>query len=132
LAIAFSRRGDVMRSASLGLVLGASLVLLLWGVIAVQPQAHAQRPAVAPVVNYPDRAPASSELIALSFDAGGGRQHITLIDPRTHMVGVYAIDPATGEIALRSVRNVHWDLQMDEFNGTTPSPREIRSLLGNK
>lgn len=121
-----------MRSAALGLVLGSGLVMVLWGAFALQPQALAQRPAVPPVVNYPDRQPASNELIALSFDAGGGRQHITLIDPRTHMLGVYAIDPATGEIALRSVRNVHWDLQMDEFNGTNPSPREIRSLLGNK
>jgi len=121
-----------MRAAALGLVLGSVLVMALWGVCVMQSQALAQRPATPPVVNYPDRQPASSELIALSFDAGGGRQHITLIDPRTHMLGVYAIDPATGEIALRSVRNVHWDLQMDEFNGTNPSPREIRSLLGNK
>jgi hypothetical protein len=48
------------------------------------------------------------------------------------MMSVYGIDPATGEISLRSVRNVRWDLQMDEYNGTNPSPREIRSLLGNK
>jgi hypothetical protein len=119
-----------MRSAAIGLVLGAVLILAMWGAN-VLPQASAQRPGGFPV-NVPGSVPPSSELIALSFDAGGGRQHITLIDPRTHMVSVYAIDPATGEIALRSVRNVHWDLQMDEFNGTTPSPREIRSLLGNK
>lgn len=119
-----------MRSAAVGLVLGAGLVLALWGASAL-PQAFAQRPGGAPI-NYAEQQSGASELIALSFDAGGGRQHVTLIDPRTHMVGVYAIDPATGEIALRSVRNVHWDLQMDEFNGTTPSPREIRSLLGNK
>lgn len=119
-----------MRSAAFGLVLGAGLLLVMWGASAL-PQAVAQRPGGFPA-NAPASPPASGELIALSFDAGGGRQHITLIDPRTHMLGVYAIDPATGEIALRSVRNVHWDLQMDEFNGTTPSPREIRSLLGNK
>ena len=121
-----------MRSVAYGLVLGAGLVLVLWGATAYMPTALAQRPVVPPTVNFPDRTAASGELIALSFDAGGGRQHITLIDPRTHMLGVYAIEPGTGEISLRSVRNVHWDLQMDEFNGTTPSPREIRSLLGNK
>lgn len=120
-----------MRFAALGLVLIVVLVVSMCCSFALQPQAHAQRP-MPTIPNPADRQPATSELIALSFDAGGGRQHITLIDPRTHMMGVYAIDPATGEIALRSVRNVHWDLQMDEFNGTTPSPREIRSLLGNK
>jgi hypothetical protein len=44
-------------------------------------------------------------------------------------MSVYHIDRQTGEIALRSVRNVAWDLQMEEFNGVSPSPREIRSLL---
>jgi hypothetical protein len=43
---------------------------------------------------------------------------------------VYQVDPRSGAIALKSVRNIHWDLQMDEFNsGGNPSPKEIRSLL---
>ena len=28
-----------------------------------------------------------------------------------------------------SVRNIHWDLQMMEFNGVNPLPREIRLQL---
>jgi hypothetical protein len=120
-----------MRTAAYGLVL--CVVLVVGGAILFGPQAQAQRPAGFPA-NVPERSAASGELIALSFDAGGGRQHITLIDPRTHMMCVYAIDPLSGAIVLRSVRNAHWDMQMDEFNGTKdgPSPREIRSLLGNK
>jgi hypothetical protein len=120
-----------MRTAAWGLIPLVGLVLAVWGALAWQNPAAAQRPQ-APAINVPDRHTPSGELIALSFDAGGGRQHITLIDPRTRMMGVYAIDPANGELSLRSVRNAHWDLQMDEFNGTNPSPREIRSLLGNK
>jgi hypothetical protein len=27
------------------------------------------------------------------------------------------------------VRNIHWDLQMMEFNGTRPLPDEVRSIL---
>jgi hypothetical protein len=122
-----------MRSVVWGGVLGAGFMLVLWGLATWQP-ALGQRPGAglgAPA-NAPGQFGPSGELIALSFDAGGGRQHITLIDPRTAMMSVYGIDPASGEIALRSVRNVRWDLQMDEYNGTTPSPREIRSLLGNK
>lgn len=121
-----------MRSAVGGVVLGAGLILVFWGFANWQP-ALAQRPGgQAAGGNVPGQFGPSGEMIALSFDAGGGRQHITLIDPRTAMMSVYGIDPNTGEIALRSVRNVRWDLQMDEYNGTNPSPREIRSLLGNK
>jgi hypothetical protein len=105
------------------------LAIAWWGIWSHP--ALAQRPAVLPH-NAADRAQPAGELIAMSFDIGGGRQQITLVDPRTHMMSVYHVDPASGELSLKSVRNVHWDLQMDEFNGTNPSPREIRSLLGNR
>jgi hypothetical protein len=39
------------------------------------------------------------------------------------------VDAKSGEIVLKSVRNNHWDLQMIEFNATSPLPREIRSQL---
>jgi hypothetical protein len=108
-------------------------MLVLWGAWSQQPAAFGQRPLTAPgPANAPNQSVGSGELIALSFDVGNGRQQITLVDPRTRMIGVYHVDPASGELSLKSVRNVHWDLQMDEFNGTTPSPREIRSLLGRK
>ena len=35
----------------------------------------------------------------------------------------------TGQIELKSVRNVQWDLLIEEFNGVRPLPREIRALL---
>jgi hypothetical protein len=44
---------------------------------------------------------------------------------------IYHVDPATGVVALKSVRNIQWDLMMDEFNGVSPLPREIRSMLQN-
>ncbi len=68
-------------------------------------------------------------LIALACQAGDHRQQLTVVDPSTKVVGVYHIDTATGDIVLKSVRNIHWDLQMVEFNGASPSPREIRTLL---
>ena len=45
-------------------------------------------------------------------------------------MAVYHVDRATGKITLKSVRNVRWDLLLDEFNGTNPAPREIRALVG--
>ena len=44
-------------------------------------------------------------------------------------MGVYHIDLASGEIVLKSVRNIHWDLQMGEFNGNKSAAREVQSLL---
>jgi len=60
---------------------------------------------------------------------GDTHQQITLIDPRQRVMCVYHIDRVSGEIALKSVRNIQWDLSMDEFNGQSPSPQEIRTLL---
>jgi hypothetical protein len=54
---------------------------------------------------------------------------VTVIDPRQRVLGIYHVDRATGEIALRSIRNLTWDLQMIEFNSGTPLPQDIRSGL---
>jgi len=45
------------------------------------------------------------------------------------VMSVYQIDAQTGRIALRSVLKIHWDLQMTEYNGESPLPREIQALL---
>jgi hypothetical protein len=73
-----------------------------------------------------------SGLIALTVAAGEHRQQVTVIDPDLRVVGVYHIDLATGEIVLKSVRNIHWDLQLGVFNGTNPLPREVQALLEQK
>jgi len=71
----------------------------------------------------------SSELIT-HFDGTDAKSPLlTVVDPKTRVMAVYQIDAGTGEISLRGVRNFHYDLQMDEFNGVSPTPREIRSLL---
>jgi hypothetical protein len=85
------------------------------------------------IADNPGRQPLQSvpgdQLIALSLDLGNSGQQVTLIDTSRQVMGVYHIDRTSGEISLKCVRNTHWDLLMDEFNGVSPSPREIRSLL---
>ncbi len=79
---------------------------------------------------------------ATDFRSGGGRQLIALpgttgedgqlfvvVDPQVRAVSVYHVDKATGKIALRSVRNIHYDLQMMNLNTEDPLPQNIRSLL---
>ena len=87
------------------------------------PQAQAQRvPA--------DRTPPADQLIALPFEAADGKQQVTIVDPRTRVIAVYQVDKVNGSLALRSVRNVHWDLLMEEYNTShgSPTPRDIRAL----
>lgn len=107
-----------MRTAVVGLFVAlAALALVAVGF----PEATAQRPPAAQ-----DRA-VGSDLIALSYDAEG-RQQVTVIDPKSRVIAVYHVDRATGALTLKSVRNVHWDLQIEDFNSASPTPREIRAL----
>lgn len=68
-------------------------------------------------------------LIALSAQSPNGQQQLTVVDPAQRVIAVYHVDPASGELSLRSVRNIQWDLRMTQFNGSTPLPQEIRNLL---
>ena len=74
----------------------------------------------------------SNDLITFSAPAGDGKQQLTVIDPETRAMGVYHVDTSSGEIVLKSVRTLYWDLQMVEFNTTSPTPAEIRTLLERK
>jgi hypothetical protein len=112
-----------MQNAWLGLVVGVVLSALAGAGWVCSSQADAQRLASAP------RSETDQGLVALPTEVDDRHQQITLIDPIARTMVVYHIDKPSGEVTLRSVRNIHWDLQMDEFNGKTPLPREIRSLL---
>ncbi|KKK49390.1 hypothetical protein LCGC14_3135540 [marine sediment metagenome] len=72
---------------------------------------------------------AAGELIALPGAIGQTGQLLTVIDPKQRVMSVYHIDSATGKIGLRSVRNIHWDLQMTYFDNEGLLPQEIRALL---
>jgi hypothetical protein len=109
-----------MRIAVLGVSVLASLVFAAL-VAALAPSVGLAQRTVPP--------PGGGGLIALAAAAGEQRQQVTVIDPDTRVLGVYHVDLSTGEVTLKSVRNIHWDLQMIEFNGTHPLPREVRSII---
>jgi hypothetical protein len=54
---------------------------------------------------------------------------VTVIDVRNQALATYQIDRQTGEITLKGVRNISWDLQMINFNTAKPLPQEVRSGL---
>jgi hypothetical protein len=111
-----------MRIAVVGASVVASLVFAAVVAALVPNVGLAQR-------SEPSGVRSEGGLIALATAAGETRQQITVIDPQMHVLSVYHIDLASGEVSLKSVRNIHWDLQMSEFNGTNPLPKEIRSTL---
>ena len=110
-----------MRIAGYGIVIGIAVCAV--ALAAEFPQTHAQR-------TTPERASAADQLIALPFEAADGKQQVTIVDPRTRVIAVYQVDKVSGSLALRSVRNVHWDLLMEEYNTShgSPTPRDIRAL----
>ena len=111
-----------MRIAAVGVL----VVCVLAGLLAalVPSVGFAQRPSQSPG--------GSSTLITVATPAGEHRQQLTVVDSDTRTLAVYHIDTTSGEISLKSVRNINYDLRMIEFNGTSPLPREIRSLLEPK
>jgi hypothetical protein len=90
---------------------------------------------VPPVAGSPravDRDGSAAGMLAFSTTLVEDRQQITIIDPVSRVMSVYHIEPKSGEIVLRAVRNVTWDMEMTVFNGTSPLPQEIRSQLQHR
>ncbi|MEA1951770.1 MAG: hypothetical protein U9N87_10325 [Planctomycetota bacterium] len=111
-----------MKTILLGALAGALVVAT--GLIALPQNGEAQ------IRNTAMQRPAglNDGLIALSETVDGRYQQVTVIDPLSHSMCVYHIDLTSGEIALRSVRKIHWDLQMTDFNGTKPLAGEVKTL----
>jgi hypothetical protein len=115
-----------MKRAVLGILLGVGLVTAAVAVAEQRGEVYAQR--TAPVAPAPGAA-AGSELIVVPTSLGEKGQMLTVVDPRQRVLSVYHIDLGSGKIALKSVRNIQWDLQMAYLNNENPLPQEIRSLL---
>ena len=114
-----------MKLAMLGTFVGVGIVLVAVAVAQQRGENAAQRGM--PLVAAP--ATAGSELIVVPTALGEKGQMLTVVDPRQRVLCVYHIDVTTGKIALKSVRNIQWDLQITQLNNEDPLPQQIRSLL---
>jgi hypothetical protein len=61
--------------------------------------------------------------------SGADRQLLLVVDRQTRHAAVYQIDGSTGGLALRSTRNLSWDLLLDDFNGREPTPAALKNML---
>jgi hypothetical protein len=114
-----------MKRAMLGILVGVGLVMAAVAVARERGDGLAQRetrPMAAPAV-------AGSDLIVVPTALGEKGQMLTVVDPRQRVLCVYHIDLATGKIALKSVRKIQWDLQIDYLNNEKPLPQEVQSMV---
>jgi hypothetical protein len=111
-----------MRLSFVGALLAVSLV------IGVMTGRSSSEPAYTQM-DVPARAGGGELFTQVTAPDGAGPLTATVIDPRQRVFAVYHVDRNTGEITLKSVRNITWDLQMIEFNTGKPIPQDIRSGL---
>jgi len=112
-----------MKKAVLGALAGAGLVMAVIVALAPRDVVFAQRP-------MPDfQAGGDRGLIPLPGPSNEQGQLFPVFDPQRRVMSVYHVDGTTGQITLKAVRNIHWDLQMTYLNNKSPLPQEIRSLL---
>jgi hypothetical protein len=120
-----------MKLAMVGALIGAGLVVFVIGGTLPSGEAQAQRfrdqRADVPEISQ------TADLITLSTAAadeqGKSVQQVTIIDTKARVMAVYHVRTDKGEIELKNVRKFDWDLQMEEFNATSPLPREVRSQV---
>ena len=120
-----------MRGLAGGALFGLGLVVAgVVGLADAQAPYEAQptRGAIAPRGAAHDRVGSSVDLLALSQDVGDGRQQITIVEPRQRVMAVYHVERGSGALQLKSVRNLSWDLQIEDYNSGAPAPRDIRAL----
>lgn len=108
-------------SKSSGCIVAAVVVVagLGWNAVAQQPSGG---PA------YSSNGP-RGDLVTYFLPVEGKPTTLTVIDPQQRRIAVYHVNRESGEIQLKSVRNIAWDLSMEYFNSGPPLPEEIRRGL---
>lgn len=125
----FGRKG--LGTGALGLLLAMSLATLTTGQTPETGSPLAELPGFGAVTSPPTLAESPQN------KGQGGITCQILPNPQGHytafvfdsvrgVLAVYMIDQGTGQINLKSVRQVSWDLRLEEFNTNKPSPSDLR------
>jgi hypothetical protein len=112
-----------MKKVGLGLLIVGGLMVTVLGGFGLSGDVFAQRPQFVPPSGV------GGDLLVVPVASGEKGQLLAVVEPRQHVMIIYRIDPATGKIALKSARNIHWDIQLNDFNIEAPLPQEIKSML---
>jgi hypothetical protein len=104
----------------------ASVSCLVFFAFSLQSPAYGQRNGLV------DASPTERRWISQIAASVDSAPHVlTVVDPDLGSIAVYHVDKISGDIELRSVRKIEWDLVLEEYNGckSSPHPAEIRSML---
>ena len=112
-----------MRDTFVGMFLGTALTAFAVVGWQTQPPAHGQGANA-------DRHYAENTVVT-TVPFGEGGQRVVVYDKQRFALAVYEID-AGGRVALRSVRQLQWDLALEEFNTLQPKPTEVRAMMGGR
>jgi hypothetical protein len=110
-----------MQRALLAALIGTGLLL----VSSAEPLAS--EPAM-PAQNLTGTIPSPTGLIMHVDSTAGAPLAVIVLDPKERVMAVYHVDRSTGEIALKSVRSLTFDLQLMEYNSREPLPQSIRDM----
>lgn len=106
----------------------ALLAIMVFGIQFSNSQSSGIQPAMGWNLPSPT-ATANEAMLMHSGHSSSGANQIVLVDSAKRVMAVYVIAPDTGIIQLKSVRNLGADFQLEEFNGSDPSPAKVRSIL---
>ena len=109
-----------MRNTFAGMVLAAGLVAFALVGWQAEPRAQGQ---TTDLTN-----PVGGDVFVMGMSVGEAGQRVIVFDKPRYTLAVYEVDALAGRIALRSVRNVRWDLSLDDFNSLPPKPKEVRAM----
>ena len=57
------------------------------------------------------------------------RQLLIVIDPTVKNAAIYHVDGGSGTLALKSTRDISWDLMVGDFNALEPKPSALKRML---
>lgn len=112
-----------MSASRVGFVLAVMAAAMgIAGLLSVCPPGSAQQ--------IPREESPAGDLLAFSVLGQDGKyQQIAVIDSAKRVLAVYHVRLEDGKTELKSVRNIRWDLELEDFEGTGLLPRDIRALV---
>ncbi|MBL9162680.1 MAG: hypothetical protein JNL18_08120 [Planctomycetaceae bacterium] len=114
--------GPVMKSyRGVGWAAAIAVAGLVWTVEAQQPPA-----------SVPNFGGAGQLITYLIPSADAKPTALTIVEPATKRIVVYHIDKTSGEISLKSAREIAGDLSLEYFNTGSPLPQEIKKGLARQ
>lgn len=58
-----------------------------------------------------------------------GRRLILIVDQELRTMAVYHVEGASGDVTLKSSRDISWDLMVGDFNARPPKPADLKRML---